>query len=99
MSYLNTSKLGQLSAYTINTTKVHGADKYLLVSEVSFCSVHMFLPIYYGVIFSLQMREIDTEITELLNPGDLDCDVACLAYDSSNPETFSYSATTYNVSL
>lgn len=44
------------------------------------------------------MREIDAEITELLNPGDLDCDVACLVYDVSNPESFRFCATTYDVS-
>lgn len=44
------------------------------------------------------MREIDAEITELLNPGDLDCDVACLVYDVSNPESFKFCATTYDVS-
>ena len=44
------------------------------------------------------MREIDAEITELLNPGDLDSDVACLVYDVSNPESFRFCATTYDVS-
>jgi len=45
------------------------------------------------------MREIDAEITELLNPGDLECDVACLVYDASNPESFKFCATTYDVSI
>lgn len=43
------------------------------------------------------MREIDAEITELLSPGDLDCDVACLVYDASNPDSFRFCATTYDV--
>lgn len=44
------------------------------------------------------MREIDAEITELLNPGDLDCDVACLVFDTTNADSFRFCATTYNVS-
>ena len=35
MSYMKTANVGHLSAYTINTAKVHGAEKYLLVCRTT----------------------------------------------------------------
>lgn len=33
MGFMNSSTIGYQSAYTINTSRVYGADKYLLVSD------------------------------------------------------------------
>lgn len=49
----------------------------------------------YGTDKYLLMREIDADITTLLLPGDLTCDVACLVYDVTDVNSFQFCAATY----
>lgn len=43
-----------------------------------------------------QLEEVDVE-TEFLKAADAACDVACLMYDVSDPDSFNYCASIYKV--
>ena len=45
----------------------------------------------------MQLQEVDVE-AEFLKESDASCDVACLMYDSGDPQSFDYCASIYKVS-
>lgn len=49
----------------------------------------------YGQEKYLLLQEVDVAMSEVLTPTELDCDVACLLYDVTNPRTFEFCARTY----
>ncbi|XP_066292561.1 mitochondrial Rho GTPase 1-A-like isoform X2 [Branchiostoma lanceolatum] len=49
----------------------------------------------YGQDKYLLLHEIDVGISDILTPEDMDCDVACLLYDVTDPRTFEYCARMY----
>lgn len=54
----------------------------------------------YGQEKYLILREIGVHnVSEPLQPSEVQCDVACLLYDVSNPKSFEYSARIYLVSV
>jgi Ras family protein T1 len=54
----------------------------------------------YGQEKYLVLRDVDVRnISEPLQPSEVQCDVACLVYDVSNPKSFEYSARIYLVSV
>lgn len=54
----------------------------------------------YGQEKYLVLHDIDVHnITDALMPSEVQCDVACLVYDVSNPKSFEYVARIYLVSL
>jgi hypothetical protein len=53
----------------------------------------------YGQEKFLILRDIEVHnVSEPLKPSEVQCDVACLLYDVSNPKSFEYSARIYLVS-
>ena len=46
----------------------------------------------------VQLHEVEVSMSEVLTPTELDCDVACLLYDVTNPRTFEFCARLYLVS-
>ena len=54
------------------------------------------LSVYFMIVF--QLHEVDVSMSEVLTPTELDCDVACLLYDVTNPRTFQFCARMYLVS-
>lgn len=53
----------------------------------------------YGQEKYLVLHDIDVHnITDALMPNEVQCDVACLVYDVSNPKAFEYVARIYLVS-
>lgn len=54
----------------------------------------------YGQEKYLVLRDIDVRnISEPLQPSEVQCDVACLVYDVSSPKSFEYTARIYLVSV
>jgi Ras family protein T1 len=54
----------------------------------------------YGQEKYLILRDIEVHnVSEPLKPSEVQCDVACLLYDVSNPRSFEYSARIYLVSI
>jgi len=54
----------------------------------------------YGQEKYLVLRDINVcNISEPLQPSEVQCDVACLVYDISNPKSFEYTARIYLVSV
>lgn len=52
------------------------------------------------VLFVLfQLHEVDVAVCDMLTPTELNCDVACLIYDVTNPRSFEFCARMYLVSL
>ncbi|KAK7498304.1 hypothetical protein BaRGS_00010564 [Batillaria attramentaria] len=49
----------------------------------------------YGQEKYLLLQEVDVTMSEVLTPTELDCDVACLLYDVTNPRTFEFCARIY----
>ncbi|BFZ03685.1 hypothetical protein BsWGS_06724 [Bradybaena similaris] len=49
----------------------------------------------YGQDKYLMLHEIDMMMCEMLTPTELDCDVACLMYDVTNPHSFEFCARMY----
>lgn len=49
----------------------------------------------YGQEKYLLLHEVDVTMSEMLTPTELDCDVACLLYDVTNPRTFEFCARMY----
>ncbi|XP_076468830.1 mitochondrial Rho GTPase 1-like isoform X2 [Babylonia areolata] len=49
----------------------------------------------YGQEKYLLLHEIDVSMSEVLTPTVLDCDVACLLYDVTNPRSFQFCARMY----
>jgi hypothetical protein len=53
----------------------------------------------YGQEKYLVLRDIDVRnVAEPLQPSEVQCDVACLVYDSSSPKSFEYVARIFLVS-
>ena len=59
------------------------------------CILHDLI-IYTGIVF--QLHEVDVAMSQMLTPTELDCDVACLVYDVTNPRSFAFCANLYLVS-
>jgi Ras family protein T1 len=54
----------------------------------------------YGQEKYLVLRDIDVRnVSEPLQPSEVQCDVACLVYDMCNPKSFEYVARIYLVSV
>lgn len=49
----------------------------------------------YGQEKYLLLHEVDVGMSEVLTPTEVDCDVACLLYDVTNPRTFDFCARMY----
>lgn len=49
----------------------------------------------YGQEKYLLLHEVDVSMSDVLTPTELDCDVACLLYDVTNPRTFEFCARMY----
>ncbi|XP_048256694.1 mitochondrial Rho GTPase 1-like isoform X1 [Haliotis rufescens] len=49
----------------------------------------------YGQEKYLMLHEVDVAMCEMLTPTELDCDVACLVYDVTNPRSFEFCARMY----
>ncbi|KAK0048438.1 mitochondrial Rho GTPase 1-A isoform X1 [Biomphalaria pfeifferi] len=49
----------------------------------------------YGQDKYLMLHEVDMVMCEMLTPTELDCDVACLVYDVTNPQSFEFCARMY----
>ncbi|CAL1543255.1 unnamed protein product [Lymnaea stagnalis] len=49
----------------------------------------------YGQDKYLMLHEVDMMMSEMLTPTELDCDVACLIYDVTNPQSFEFCARMY----
>ncbi|GFR86259.1 mitochondrial Rho GTPase [Elysia marginata] len=49
----------------------------------------------YGQEKYLMLHEVDMMMCEMLTPTELDCDVACLVYDVTNPRSFEFCARMY----
>ncbi|XP_055877956.1 mitochondrial Rho GTPase 1-like isoform X1 [Biomphalaria glabrata] len=49
----------------------------------------------YGQDKYLMLHEVDLVMCEMLTPTELDCDVACLVYDVTNPQSFEFCARMY----
>lgn len=49
----------------------------------------------YGQEKYLLLHEVDVAVSDMLNPTEMNCDVACLVYDVTNPRTFEFCARMY----
>nr|ALG00086.1 Rho GTPase [Azumapecten farreri]ALG00104.1 Rho GTPase [Azumapecten farreri] len=49
----------------------------------------------YGQEKYLLLHEVDVSLCDMLNPTEMNCDVACLVYDSTNPRSFDFCARMY----
>ncbi|XP_041362317.1 mitochondrial Rho GTPase 1-like isoform X2 [Gigantopelta aegis] len=49
----------------------------------------------YGQEKYLMLHEVDVAMSQMLTPTELDCDVACLMYDVTNPRSFAFCANLY----
>ncbi|OWF40098.1 Mitochondrial Rho GTPase 1 [Mizuhopecten yessoensis] len=49
----------------------------------------------YGQEKYLLLHEVDVSVCDMLNPTEMNCDVACLVYDSTNPRSFDFCARMY----
>jgi len=49
----------------------------------------------YGQDKFLMLHEVDMMMCDMLTPTELDCDVACLLYDVTNPQSFEFCARMY----
>ncbi|XP_005102389.1 mitochondrial Rho GTPase 1-A isoform X1 [Aplysia californica] len=49
----------------------------------------------YGQDKYLMLHEVDMMMCDMLTPTELDCDVACLVYDVTNPQSFEFCARMY----
>ncbi|XP_050393098.2 mitochondrial Rho GTPase 1 isoform X1 [Patella vulgata] len=49
----------------------------------------------YGQEKHLMLHEVDVGMSDMLTPTELDCDVACLLYDVTNPRSFEFCAKMY----
>ncbi|CAC5403580.1 RHOT1 [Mytilus coruscus] len=49
----------------------------------------------YGQEKYLMLHEVDVVVSEMLNPTEMNCDVACLLYDVTNPRSFEFCAKMY----
>lgn len=103
LRYVATLNKEHLSSFTINTVQVYGQEKYLLVSALNWEnqfwkfdflneSHHLFT-----FVLLLQLHEVDVAVSDMLNPTEMNCDVACLVYDVTNPRTFEFCARMYLV--
>ncbi|XP_069122732.1 mitochondrial Rho GTPase 1-A-like isoform X1 [Argopecten irradians] len=50
----------------------------------------------YGQEKYLLLHEVDVSVCDMLNPTEMNCDVACLVYDSTNPRSFEFCARMYS---
>lgn len=51
----------------------------------------------FTFVLLLQLHEVDVAVSDMLNPTEMNCDVACLVYDVTNPRTFEFCARMYLV--
>lgn len=67
------------------------------IQGVSQCTINM---VYvYGQEKYLVLKDIDLANKDaVLHPTDVACDVVCLVYDGTNPQSFEYIANVYSVS-
>lgn len=67
------------------------------IQGVSQCTINM---VYvYGQEKYLVLKDIDLANKDaVLHPADVTCDVVCLVYDGTNPQSFEYIANVYSVS-
>ncbi|XP_063443574.1 mitochondrial Rho GTPase 1-A-like isoform X1 [Mytilus trossulus] len=49
----------------------------------------------YGQEKYLMLHEVDVVVSDMLNPTEMNCDVACLLYDVTNPRSFEFCAKMY----
>ena len=60
---------------------------------------HNYVCIFFLCSVTQQLHEVDMMMCEMLTPTELDCDVACLVYDVTNPRSFEFCARMYLVSI
>uniref|UniRef100_A0AAR2JAU6 Mitochondrial Rho GTPase 2 n=1 Tax=Pygocentrus nattereri TaxID=42514 RepID=A0AAR2JAU6_PYGNA len=94
----------QTSAVTVTREKVLDLEKGQTQRSVFLCKVigprgtgkTAFLQAFLGrsLVATVSLPEVDVE-TEFLKAADAACDVACLMYDVSDPDSFNYCASIY----